>query len=67
MDIAMKVTPTEALAMDRGELVVKLLDGEIEFDQKYIKRIPRIAWWGWVPHIVWDYEVSDGVSKLRIS
>lgn len=59
------ITPTEAAAMDQDEFREKILDGELLFDEKFIKRRPRIVWWGWMPHIVWDIEASDGKITIR--
>ena len=61
----MKITPTEAAEMGQDELRVKALEGELLFDEKFIRRRPRIAWFGWQPYIVWDVEASDGVTTIR--
>lgn len=63
----MKITPTEAAAMDRAEFNNKILAGELLFDEKCIKRTPRIAWWGWQPYIAWDVEASDGETTITFT
>ena len=63
----MKITPTEAAAMNRAEFNNKILGGELLFDEKFIKRRPRIAWWGSQPYIAWDVEASDGVTTIRFT
>ena len=64
-EVVMKITLTEAAAMDQDEFRNKVLDGELLFDEKFIRRRPRIAWFGWQPYIAWDVEASDGKTTIR--
>ena len=65
----MKFTPKEALKQlndDRIGFLSQLMDGEVEFDEKYIHHKRRIAFHGWRPHIEEYWEISDGEHVLEM-
>jgi len=66
----MKITPTEAFKMlqsdDADKFKIGLVNGDYEFDDKYIQKKWRIAWDWWTPYMTTEYIISDGVNELRI-